>query len=164
MKKRIAVFFGGRSPEHDVSIITGLQMLHALNTQKYSAFPVYLDRWGAWLVGPGLDQRKNYFPHAKMRSSLMPVLPDIASRGFGRLLPQTGGLFGKPKAIEFDVALMAFHGLHGEDGPMQGVWHLANVAYTGPRVLDAGIAMDKLMTKRIARNANVPVLPDVCIR
>src|SRR5581483_1533737 len=114
MKTRVAVFFGGRSPEHDVSIVTGLQALEALDQDRFSGFPVYVATDGKWFTGDGLRSRANYLPKEAILKTLEGVLldssPSIDSRG--RLLPvKSGGLFAKPKSIEFDVALFAFHGL-----------------------------------------------------
>src|SRR5579863_2986399 len=124
MKTRVAVFFGGRSPEHDVSVVTGLQALEALDQDRFSSFPVYVAIDGKWFIGEPLRSRANYLPKETTLKSLEQVLLDATPNidGRGRLLPiKPGGLFGKPKPIEFDVALFAFHGLFGEDGRVQGL-------------------------------------------
>ena len=69
-KQRVAVLFGGRSPEHDVSIVTGLQVLNALDTAKYEAFPVYIATDGAWLIGDGLRNRASYLPDEAARDAV----------------------------------------------------------------------------------------------
>src|ERR1700733_6456391 len=122
MKTRIAVFFGGRSPEHDVSVVTGLQALQALDQARFDPFVVYVTPQGDWLTGPGLEDRRNYLPDAQLRAKLSEVTLDIASGGRGRLTPRKTGLFQRRPTIEFDVALLAFHGLGGEDGQMQGLF------------------------------------------
>jgi D-alanine-D-alanine ligase len=67
---RVAVFLGGRSPEHDVSVITGLQALKAIDQERFIAFPVYVDPRGRWLVGDPLAERRNYLPDARIESEL----------------------------------------------------------------------------------------------
>jgi D-alanine-D-alanine ligase len=162
MKTRVAVFFGGRSPEHDVSVVTGLQALEALDQDRFSSFPVYVATDGKWFTGDALRSRASYLPKEPILKSLEPVLLDSSPNvdGRGRLLPlKSGGLFAKPKPVEFDVALFAFHGPFGEDGRMQGLFELANVPYTGMRPLASSVLMDKAATKRILANSGIALLP-----
>jgi D-alanine-D-alanine ligase len=162
MKTRVAVFFGGRSPEHDVSIVTGLQALEALDQDRFSGFPVYVAADGKWFTGDALRNRGNYLPKEQTLKTLEAVLLDASPSvdGRGRLLPlKSGGLFAKPKPIEFDVALFAFHGLFGEDGRMQGLFEIANVPYTGMRPLASSVLMDKAATKRVLAETGIALLP-----
>ena len=160
------MLFGGRSPEHDVSIVTGLQALEALDQDRFSAFPVYVTTDGKWFTGDALRSRANYLPKEATAKTLEPILLDTSPNieGRGRLLPvKSGGLFAKPKAIEFDVALFAFHGLFGEDGRMQSLFEIANVPYTGMRPLASSVLMDKAATKRILAETGIALLPYVII-
>lgn len=162
MKTRVAVFFGGRSPEHDVSVVTGLQALEALDQDRFSSFPVYVATDGKWFTGDALRSRANYLPKQETLKSLEAVLPDLSPNvdGRGRLLPvKAGGLFARPKPIDFDVALFAFHGLFGEDGRMQGLFEIANVPYTGMRPLASSVLMDKAATKRMLADTGIALLP-----
>lgn len=160
-KKTIAVFFGGRSPEHDVSVVSGLQALDAIDQSKYNAFPVYITTDGRWFVGEALRDRKNYIPDRTLFSSLKEVTLDVSAAGNakGVLLPKKTGLFGGAKPIEFDVAIPAFHGLYGEDGNIQGLFELAKVPYTGMRTMASSITMDKAIAKRLMQNLGIPTLP-----
>src|ERR1700734_3790838 len=110
MKTRIAVFLGGRSPEHDVSVVTGLQALQALDQSRFDPFVVYVTTDGDWLTGPALDDRRNYLPTPESRAKLTEVTLDIAAGTRGRLVARKGGMFSRKPPIEFDVALLAFHG------------------------------------------------------
>jgi len=163
-KTRIAVLFGGRSPEHDVSIVSGLQALNALDSSKYEGFPVYLAADGAWFTGDALRHRTTYIPGEEARRDLTRVDLDL-SGGRGRLMPRgKGGLFAKaPAPIEFDVALLSFHGNIGEDGQIQGVFETANVPYTGMRTLASAVLMDKAVTKRVLAGRGISLLPDAVI-
>ena len=166
MKSRVAVFFGGRSPEHDVSIVTGLQALEALDQDRYSSFPVYVATDGKWFIGDALRQRVNYLPKEATLKALESVTLDLWPNvdGRGRLLPtKPGGMFSKPKPVEFDVALLAFHGLFGEDGRMQSLFEVANVPYTGMRTLASSVCMDKSATKSLLAGHGIALLPDVVI-
>jgi len=158
MKTRIAVFLGGRSPEHDDSVVTGLQALQALDQSRFDAFVVYVTPQGDWLIGSGLEDRRNYLPDPTLRAKLTDVTLDIASGGTGRLLPRKSGLFSRRPPIEFDVALLAFHGLGGEDGQFQGLFESANIPYTGMRTLASSVLMDKVATKRMLAGSGIPLL------
>jgi D-alanine-D-alanine ligase len=158
MKTRIAVFLGGRSPEHDVSVVTGLQALQALDQTRFDPFVVYVTTRGDWLVGPGLDDRRNYLPDERIRAKLAEVTLDIGAGGGGRLAARKSGLFSRRPPVEFDVALLAFHGLVGEDGQFQGLFEAANIPYTGMRTLASAVLMDKVATKRILAGSGIPLL------
>jgi D-alanine-D-alanine ligase len=160
---RVAVFLGGRSPEHDVSVITGLQALKAIDQQRFLAFPVYVDPRGRWLVGDALAERRSYLPDAALERELTEVTLSLGERGRGLLVPKRAGLFGRRAAVEFDVALLAFHGLGGEDGQIQGLFEIANLPYTGMRMLASAVFMDKAATKRLLRGLDIPLLPDAVV-
>lgn len=152
--KQVAVFFGGKSVEHDVSILTGLEMIQNMDTEKYAPFPVYVDREGNWWTGASLLDRKTYPLNASSKRKLKQV--DLQK---GVLKER--GIFGK--TVPVDIVMNGFHGTQGEDGCFQGVLEMAGLAYTGPRVADAAITMNKATTKKILREAGVPVLPDVVL-
>src|SRR3954471_19182380 len=166
MKTRVAVFFGGRSPEHDISVITGLQALEALDGDRFDSFPVYVAPDGKWFLGDALRSRSSYIPRENTLKALEGVTLELwpTVEGRGRLLPvKAGGLFSKPKVIEFDVALLAFHGLFGEDGRVQGLFELANVPYTGMRTLASSVCMDKSATKRVLAGTGIALLPSTIL-
>lgn len=166
MKTRVAVFLGGRSPEHDISIITGLQALEALDGDRFSSFPVYVAPDGKWFIGDSLRSRNVYIPRENTLKSLEGVTLDLwpSVEGKGRLLPaKPGGVFSKPKPVEFDVALLAFHGLFGEDGRVQSLFELANVPYTGMRTLASSVFMDKDVTKRVLAETGIALLPSAVL-
>ena len=158
MRKQVAVFFGGRSPEHDVSVVSGLQVLSAIDESKYDAFPVYVAPDGQWLVGDILRERSSYMLGADAKKQTTSMLLDpIATRG-GRLIPKKSGLFSKAKPIDFDIAIPSFHGLYGEDGNIQGMFELANIPYTGMRTMASAVLMDKAATKKMLQSAGIPTL------
>ena len=156
---RVAVFFGGRSPEHDVSVITGLQALKALDQRRFRPFPVYVDPRGRWFVGEALAERRNYLPDARAQRELTEVSLALGEPGRGLLLPKRSGMFARRPPVEFDVALLAFHGVGGEDGQMQGLFETANIPYTGMRTLASALLMDKAATKRMLCGLDIPLLP-----
>lgn len=158
-KQVIAVFFGGRSPEHDVSIVTGLQAADALDPALYEIAPVYITGRGEMLTGDALLSRDSYIPGASARTGLMAVNLDLTPGERGRLTGAGGSVFQRPKVIEFDAALLAFHGLFGEDGRLQGALEMADIAYTGMRAFASTILMDKVGTKRMLSDTDIAMLP-----
>ncbi len=158
-KKKIAVFFGGRSPEHDVSVITGLQVLDAVDQELFEPFPVYIAPNGAWYVGDILRERKNFLLDTAALKNVTEVVLDVKAELGGVLLPKESPFFGSAKPIEFDVAIPAFHGLFSEDGSIQGLFELANVPYTGMRIKASAILMDKVTSKYLLQALDIPVLP-----
>lgn len=160
VKKRVAVFFGGRSPEHDVSVVSGLQVMQAIDAATYDPFPVYVTPDGRWFTGDALKNRQNYvFSEAEL-AKLTEVGLDLAASGKGRLIPAKQGFFKKP-AIEFDIALPIFHGSFGENGAFQGLMEFANIPYAGMRAKACQIFMDKDVTKKALAHADVPMLPHI---
>ncbi|PFX11015.1 D-alanine--D-alanine ligase, partial [Stylophora pistillata] len=157
-RKRVAVLFGGRSPEHDVSIITGLQALNAVDTICYDPFPVYVDLSGQWWFGEDLRQRSEHLPLVAYKDSLEPILLDLMPGKKGRLHFQKKSFFKKKAPISFDIALLAFHGLSGENGDIQGALETAGIPYTGTRV------MDKVLTKEVLRSKKVPLLSHMVVK
>jgi len=160
---RVAVFLGGRSPEHDVSVITGLQALKAIDQERFVAFPVYINPRGAWFVGEALAERRNYLPDPRTEAELTEVTLSLGEPGRGVLVPKRAGLFRRRAPMEFDAALLAFHGLGGEDGQIQGLFETANVPYTGMRTLASALLMDKATTKRLLRGLDIPMLADAVV-
>jgi D-alanine-D-alanine ligase len=156
---RVAVFLGGRSPEHDVSVITGLQALKAIDQERFVPFPVYVTPRGEWLVGESLSERRNYLPDSRTRGELTEVTLSLGEPGRGVLVPRRSGLFSRRPPVEFDVAMLAFHGVGGEDGQFQGLFETANLPYTGMRTLASSVFMDKAATKRLLRGLDIPLLP-----
>lgn len=158
-KKRVAVFFGGRSPEHDVSVVSGLQVLSAIDETKYDAFPVYIASNGEWLIGDILRERSSYLLSADTLKQTRPVVLDPKADRGGRLISKRAGFLGKTKPIEFDIAIPCFHGLYGEDGNIQGLFELTNIPYTGMRTMASAVLMDKAATKKLLQSSDIPVLP-----
>lgn len=159
-KTRVAVLFGGKSCEHDVSIISGLQALQALDSEKYEGFPVYLARDGAWYTGENLTDMKVYKEfHAGDFARVLPSGED------GKLVLRAWptakrGLFSKNCEVvqTADVVLPVMHGLNGEDGTLQGMLELFGVPYASSGVLGSAIGMDKIAMKAFFRGCGFPVL------
>ncbi|CAK0769962.1 D-alanine--D-alanine ligase [Gammaproteobacteria bacterium] len=166
MKLRVAVIFGGRSPEHDVSVVTGLQVFAAIDQSRFDPFPVYISPEGTWWIGDALIRREIYLIKNYTALNLSAVTFDVNSShdGLGRLIYKNRKIihFG-PVAREFDVAVIAMHGLAGEDGRLQALFEIANVPYTGIRSPECAILMDKAATKTALSSCGIAVLPHVVL-
>ncbi len=160
---KLGVFYGSRSCEHDVSIVTGLQAIQNIDSQKYDIVPVYIDRDGAWYTDEGLLNHESYALTMQKAYDVQRCVP--APYGENKLAlykyPLRGGLFFsklKPFVV-IDVALLAFHGVNGEDGSIQGLLELYNVPYTSAGMFGSSVGMDKIGMKAFFRGCGFPVLP-----
>ena len=162
-RRQVAVLFGGRSLEHDVSIVSGLQIAHALDPTAYDVVPVYIDQQLRWWRGDALWYPEAFKGSGPRRSGLTEV---TLSPGFGtsRLQPvgRRWGMAGAGLAV--DVFLPILHGTHGEDGCMQGLLELGGCAYVGCGVTASAVGMSKRLSKIVAAHAGVPVVPWIAYR
>ncbi|MGN0929584.1 MAG: D-alanine--D-alanine ligase [Alphaproteobacteria bacterium] len=162
-KIKVAVFFGGKSFEHDVSILTGIQVIQAIDITKYEPFPVYVDSEGYWWTGAELLDTKNYPISDALKSKLSNVSLQVGEATIRPSLKILNApLFGK-KRIPFDIAFLAFHGEEGESGAFQGLFETSNIAYTGANILSSSVYMSKIATKQICKSLNIKVLPETVI-
>ena len=160
--KKLAVLFGGKTVEHDVSIITGSQIMENADKNKYEIIPIYISRQGQWFTGEKLRDTKyfqNFSPNDKeLTKVFLPPEPGAKLMAFGK-----GGLFGGgiKELTAIDVAIPAMHGMNGEDGTLQGIFELAEIPYTNPGTLGSSVGMDKIVMKAAFRGNGFPVL-DAC--
>jgi D-alanine-D-alanine ligase len=154
-KTRVAVVFGGRSGEHEVSIVSAQNIIEAMSPQKYDVFPLGITKQGKWLTGSNAIHAFKTGDY----SSLTEVILNTKS-GANELLHLENGQY---KAIKIDIFFPALHGPYGEDGTIQGLFEMANVPYTGCAVLSSSAGMDKLITKALWEQAGLPVIPYIGI-
>jgi len=159
MKITVGVFFGGKSVEHEVSVISGLQALAALNREKYEPVAVYQGKDGAFYVGAGLDNIESYRNLSALVKGATQV--DLIREGNKVWLKKRGAL-GK-KLCALDVAMPVFHGAFGEDGCFQGLMEQLALPYTGCSVSASAVGMDKYLMKAAFKMAGVPCLECVKI-
>jgi D-alanine-D-alanine ligase len=166
--ERIAVLFGGRSVEHEVSVITGHQAMDALEVAGFDVLPVYVTKDGAWYAGRPLQNLKLYADRgldlARMRDVYRVSLsPDRAIRELVPTPQAAARLFGRPPVLWADVFFPTIHGTYGEDGTLQGLFEVADVPYVGSGVVASAIAMDKVRTKALCRAARLPVIDCISV-
>lgn len=163
-KKSVAVLFGGRSAEHEISILTALQAISAIDSLLYQVVPVYLAFNGKWYTGPKLFEKEFYrkLPDAFKQVQEVTLLPDPSSKGLVPITP-TGEL-NVNKVIPIDIYFLAFHGQYGEDGCVQGLLELKDAAYTGCTPFASALAMNKYVCKIYLQGHQIPVLPGYLVK
>ena len=153
----VAVLLGGASPEHSVSICSGLNVLDALDPDRFDGHPIYIDRCGEW----HFDHRPAAPILARAPGETAPIVVPMPTPGAVPLA--TAGAFERLREPDLDVVFVALHGPGGEDGTVQGMLSLAGVPYTGSGVLASALAMDKARTKRHLRAHGIPVPDDALV-
>lgn len=163
-RKQVAgVIFGGRSVEHDVSVVTGQQIMRAFPAERYEVVPLYIDREGRWFTGEPLKDLKSFQGDVRDLPGVLAVVlsPDVRQHGL-IVNPLPSGLFTKAQAVRLDVVFPAIHGSHGEDGTLQGLFELAGLPYAGCGVLASAVANDKWLSKQLLQQNGVPVVDGLC--
>jgi len=162
MKKlRVAVLYGGRSGEHEVSLQSAASVINYLDRDRFEIVPVAIDKQGRWLLNDiSLLEGKKSLPVFKDAPKVV-LPPNPADPGGGSALIRLGET-GEARGI--DVVFPVMHGPLCEDGTIQGLLELADLPYVGCGVLASAIAMDKEMAKRVARDAGIPIVPYVSLK
>lgn len=148
-KLRVGVIFGGRSAEHEVSLVSATSIMHYLDRNKYQIIPIGISPNGKWFSSTNvLDAFKNR--DYNLEKAEVYLLPE----------PQVQGLVRyDKKVIPLDVIFPVLHGSFGEDGTIQGLIELANIPYVGAGVVGSSVGMDKVITKQLCERAGIPVTP-----
>lgn len=144
------VFFGGKSAEHDISIITGLQVLENIDKSLYNVIPIYINRNGTMLYGKDLNIIDTFKNFDEKKYKKVVFLPN----DYNLYIKTT---FGLKKIFDVDAAIICCHGLNGEDGTLQGLLELSNIPYTSSGVLASSVSMDKIIMKRLFESLCLPV-------
>lgn len=151
----IGVFFGSRSPEHDVSIITAELIISELKkNNKYSVTPIYLSKQGDWFIGDNLG-KLNFFRDGNFKEKLkhLPKFYIDLEKSNKKIVFREKKIFGKE--IQIELAFPAFHGASGEDGAIQGLFEIFNIPYVGCGVAASAVAMDKVLTKLVCKSRSI---------
>lgn len=153
-KTRVAVVFGSRSVEHEVSIVTAMQVFENINREKYDIIPVYIDKQGRWLINDKLQKIEN-FKNLKLGIKA-PEYIFQASSGIKSLSPKSAFKFFRN--IKVDIYFPLIHGTFGEDGTIQGMFEMANIPYIGSGVTGSAVGMDKIIQKSVFKDNGIPVV------
>ncbi|RKU27241.1 D-alanine--D-alanine ligase [Candidatus Poribacteria bacterium] len=160
-KHNVALIFGGCTPEHEVSIVTAHQVCLALQ-ENHHVVPIYVTKTGEWLTGDALRDLSTFtngtLPHAsdfdKVAVEFHPEPKFVinAKHWLGQKVQ-------KRTVLPIDVVFPAIHGMHGEDGTLQGLLELMNLPYVGAGVVGSAVGMDKIMMKAVLNENELPILP-----
>lgn len=179
MKKiRVGVLFGGRSGEHEVSLLSAASVMKAIDPRKFEVVPIGITKDGRWLIDANAEQLlKGEYPetgHLRAGDPQATASAAVLAKGESVLVPpvpsQNSSIapFEQPNskgttALEVDVIFPVLHGTFGEDGTIQGLLELADVAYVGSGVLGSSAGMDKDVMKRLFRDAKLPLVKHVTV-
>ena len=161
MKTKVGVFFGGRSVEHEISVISALQAINAFDAGKYEIIPVYISKQGKWFTGPALLEITNYKDLKGLESKVEEVYMKPVYGDYKLYRSNTkGGFFSKkdPVVADLHVAFPVLHGSHGEDGMFQGVLETIGIPFVGCDTLSSANGMDKITMKMILSESGIPVV------
>jgi D-alanine-D-alanine ligase len=152
-KLTVALLFGGKSGEHEVSLRSAASILKALNREKYNVIPIGITKEGHWRSDPRFLEAA--FPQILENGSPVLLPPEPAQNHFLMQVPSDSKSIARAK---IDVVFPALHGTYGEDGTIQGLLDMADLPYVGAGVLGASVGMDKDVMKRLLQHAGVPVV------
>lgn len=156
-KLKVGVLFGSRSVEHEVSIVTAMQIFANIDKKKYDVVPIYIDKKGGWNLGEGLDKIENYQNLELVEKNKVAEFQMPSTVGQKTLVPIKSRLLG-PRPKDIDIIFPAIHGTYGEDGTLQGLLEMANIPYVGCTVGSAAIGMDKVLQKAVYEKVGIPVV------
>ena len=166
-KINVGVIFGGRSVENEISVLTAIQAINAIDTEKYSVTPIYISKQGRWYTGKALTDSSNYRHMDSLLAScdevyLRPTFGDNNLYKVNKpLISYFKQMFNISKdeiAATLDVILPALHGTNCEDGSFQGVIEMTGIPYAGCNVLASANGMDKITMKMILKESGIPVI------
>jgi len=162
-KTQLGVIFGSRTCEHEVSIISALQLMKAVDREKYDVTPIYITMKGEWFSGDPLLDMKTYAAFDENQKGLFRVQLDTTA-GSGALMTvePPKGLFAKEQhrlVARLECLIPVMHGMHGEDGTLQGMLEMCNVPFTSSGVAPSAVGMDKVYMKQYFMGGGFPVLP-----
>ncbi len=157
MKTNVAFFFGCMSVEHEVSIISAVQAMLAVDTEKYNVIPVYVTKNGEMFTGDNLLKIENYRDMSTLLKAAEPV--NFLRRGDKVLMvKEAKGVFAKKSETVIDVAFPVVHGTNCEDGTIQGYLEFLGLPYVGCNVLSSAVGMDKAVFKDVLKRQGLPTL------
>lgn len=157
MKTNVGVFFGGRSTEHEISVISASQAMHAINRDKYDVTPIYISKQGKWYTGDALFDVANYRDIKQLLAKCEEVYMEPTFDDYN-LYRKKKPLFGSNVVTRLDVVIPVLHGSNGEDGIFEGVLESIGIPFAGCNTLSSANGMDKITMKMILQACDIPVV------
>ncbi|MDO5395557.1 MAG: D-alanine--D-alanine ligase family protein [Bacteroidales bacterium] len=159
MKTNIGIFFGGRSTEHEISVISANQAMHAVDKDRFDVTPIYITKDGRWFTGSALMDISAYRDIPALLKQCTPVYMRPIYGDFNLYTEQNGFMKKGVKSVAcLDVAIPVLHGSNGEDGTFQGVLQSTGLPFAGCDVLSSANGMDKITMKMILQADGIPVV------
>ena len=159
MKTNIGVFFGGRSTEHEISVISASQAMHAINREKYDVTPIYISKQGKYYTGDALFEIANYRDIPSLLAKCTEVYMKPVYGDYNLYRSKPAGMFGnKGPLTTLDVVIPVLHGSNVEDGIFEGVLETIGIPYAGCDTLASANGMDKITMKMILASSDIPVI------
>ncbi|MCD7805756.1 MAG: D-alanine--D-alanine ligase [Lachnospiraceae bacterium] len=157
MRTRVALLFGGKSVEHEVSVISGIQAYLNMDQEKYETTPVYITKNNEMYIGEEVGKIESYKNINELLQKSQRVIL-VNEGGKILLMPYPARKFGKNHPVEIDLAFPVVHGTNVEDGALQGYLKILGVPFVGCDVTASAIGMDKFIMKTVLKEYGVPVL------
>lgn len=161
MKIKVGVMFGGKSVEHEISIISAIQAIGHLNKEKYDVIPIYITKNNEFYIGEKVGDIKSYTDINSLLKESQRVIM-LNEGGKVKLIRYPMKKFGKNELDYIDVAFPIVHGTNVEDGTLQGYLQMFNIPYVGCDVLSSAVGMDKYVMKTVLKDNGIPVLDCKC--
>lgn len=163
-KINLGILFGGRSGEHDVSLMSARSIFAVLDHDKYNVIPIGITQEGMWVMADSAETLLQALWDRKTGAlTRVTLLPEYGSSTIYALQNQPGERIEFSPVAQLDVIFPVLHGTFGEDGTMQGLFELADLAYVGANVLGSAVGMDKALFKDVMRTNGVPVLDSILV-
>ena len=161
MKIKVGVLFGGKSVEHEISIISAIQAIGYLDRNKYDVIPIYITKNNEFYVGEEVGKIESYTDiNALMKSSQRVIM--VRDDNKVNLIKYPQKMFSKGVVDYIDIAFPVVHGTNVEDGTLQGFLKMFNIPYVGCDVLSSAVGMDKYVMKTVLKDNGIPVLDCKC--
>ena len=157
MRIKLGVFFGGKSVEHEISVITMIQALEGIDEEKYEIVPIYIAKDGVMYTGDDLLDLEQYKDlDVLLKRSYKVTLVNDGKKV--NVIRYPAPIIGKKVMNTIDVAFPIVHGTNVEDGTIAGYLNMLGLPYVGPDILASSVGMDKILMKRVLRDAGIPVV------
>ena len=161
MKIKVGVLFGGKSVEHEISVISAIQAMQSLNRDKYDVIPIYITKNNEFYVGENVGKIESYTDIASLIKSSQRVIM-VNDENKVKLIKYPQKMLSKGYVDYIDVAFPVVHGTNVEDGTLQGYLQMMNIPYVGCDVLSSAVGMDKYVMKTVLKDNGIPVLDCKC--
>lgn len=161
MKIKVGVLFGGKTVEHEISVISAIQAMGYLNRDKYDVIPIYITKNNEFYVGENIGKIESYTDINNLLKTSQRIIM-VNEGGKTQLIKYPQKLFSKPLYDYIDIAFPVVHGTNVEDGTLQGYLKMFNIPYVGCDVLSSAVGMDKYVMKTVLKDNGIPVLDCKC--